>query len=69
VFQHPPNAIWSARTSAEITQVDLCRLARISLSTLRNAERGIVTTATLVKLARALNVHVDQLTGRKEATL
>ena len=67
MFHHPPNPIWSARLKAEITQVDLCRRARVSLSTLRNAERGIVTTSTLNKIARALGVSVDDLTGRKEA--
>lgn len=66
MFHHPPNPIWSARINAEFTQVELCRIARISLSTLRNAERGIVTTATLAKIARALNVPVDRLAGRSE---
>lgn len=48
-------------------QTDLCRLAGLSLSTLRNAERGIATRRTLRLLARALEVSIDELTRRRES--
>lgn len=59
------NPVRLARLRAQIAQTDLCRLTRKSLSTIRNAERGIATRATLAAIARALNVPLDELTGRK----
>lgn len=54
-----------ARDRAGISQITLSLRAKLSLSTVRNAERGLATKATLTAIARALGVDVDTLTGRK----
>ena len=69
MFQHPPNPIWSARLEAGLSQLTLCVRARVSLSTLRNAERGIVTHATLTKLSRALGVSLDLLVATDDQVI
>ncbi|MBE2252395.1 MAG: helix-turn-helix transcriptional regulator [Myxococcus sp.] len=55
----------AARARAGLTQLQLALRTRLSLSTLRNAERGLFTTATISAIARALGVSVDELIGRK----
>lgn len=61
-----PNPIRSVREAAGLSQVELSLLARVCLSTLRNAEQGIATRRTLRLLARALKLSsVDQLSGRR----
>jgi transcriptional regulator with XRE-family HTH domain len=64
--QQNTNPIRIARDRADISQVTLCLRSRLSLSTIRNAERGLATKTTLAAIARALSVSVDTLTGRKE---
>jgi transcriptional regulator with XRE-family HTH domain len=59
--------IRAARTRAELTQVQLALCSDLSLTTIRNAERGIATRRTLRAIARVLGVSVDDLTGRKAA--
>lgn len=61
-IHHPVRA---ARERAGLTQLELAIRTRLSLSTLRNAERGLSTKATLNAIARALSVSVDELTGRR----
>lgn len=56
-----------ARERTGITQVQVAIRSGLSLSTLRNAERGLATKRTLRLLARVFGVEVDALTGRKEA--
>lgn len=56
-----------ARERAGLTQVQVAIRSRLSLSTLRNAERGLATKRTLRLLARVLSVGLDTLTERKEA--
>lgn len=63
---HNPIAV--IRTKRGLTQTEVARLTRLSLGTVRNAERGLHTRTTLAKLARVLSVTVDELTGRKEST-
>lgn len=60
-----PNPIREARIVQNIDQIKLARLTKRSLSTIRNAERGLATLATLRAIASALGVTVDELTGRK----
>ena len=59
------NPIRLARERARIPQTMLALRAKRSLSTIRNAERGIATRTTLAAIARALNVSIDELTNRK----
>lgn len=55
------------RESRRISQFQLTLRTspRLSLSTVRLAERGLHSARTLRILARALGVTVDDLTGRK----
>jgi transcriptional regulator with XRE-family HTH domain len=62
---HPPNPIWTVRLRDGRTQIEVCVEAGLSLSTLRNAERGLATRQTIAKLAKVFGVPVDVLTGRK----
>ena len=61
------NPVRRARERARLSQVQLAVRARVSLSTLRNAEQGLSTLRTLGALARALGLDVDSLTGRRAA--
>ena len=65
MFQEPTNPIQLARHRAGISQVTLSLRARLSLSTIRNAEHGIATRSTLAAVARALGISVDELIGRR----
>lgn len=68
MLQEPnTNPIRTARESKKWSQVELSIHSRVSLSTIRNAERGLATARTLRRLARALGVTVDDLTGRRAA--
>ena len=55
------NAIAVARIAKGLTQIQLCLKAKVSLSTLRNAERGLATRATLTRLARVLSVPFEAI--------
>jgi transcriptional regulator with XRE-family HTH domain len=59
------NPIRLARDRAGLDQIAVALRARISLSTLRLAERGIASTRTRAAIARALGIDVDALLGRK----
>lgn len=63
------NPVRQARERAGLSQIQLSLKAKRSLSTLRNAEQGLATKATLAALARALGVPIDVLTGKKPALL
>jgi transcriptional regulator with XRE-family HTH domain len=59
------NPFLAARKRAKKTQLQLAVLTGLSLTTLRNAERGLSTGATLRRVARVLGVSVEELLGRK----
>ena len=59
------NAVQQARTNGGHTQVETAVGSRVSLGTIRLAERGIITRRTAARLARFLGVEVDVLLGRK----
>lgn len=63
-MQQNTHPIRLARDRAGFTQVTLSLRAGLSLSTIRNAERGIATRPTLAKIARVLGVGVDVLRNR-----
>lgn len=65
-MQQNTNPLRLARDRAGLTQVALSLSAKLSLGTIRNAERGIATKRTLARVARALGVAVDDLTGRRD---
>ena len=60
-----PNPVRETRIGKNVDQIGLARLSKKSISTIRNAERGLATLSTLQAIARALGVTVDELTGRK----
>ena len=64
-MQQNTHPIRLARDRAGITQITLSLRSRLSLSTIRNAERGLATKSTLTAIARALGVSVDVVSGRK----
>ena len=55
------NAIAVARIAKGLTQIQLCLRAKVSLSTLRNAERGLATRPTLTRIARALSLPFESI--------
>ncbi len=63
--QIDPSPVQRARAQRGESQISLAQKSRRSLSTIRNAERGLATLATLQAIARVLGVTVDELTGRK----
>jgi hypothetical protein len=67
-MQQNNNPIRLARDQKGVTQVTLSLWSKRSLTTIRNAERGIATKTTLKAIARALGVSIDVLTGRKEVS-
>lgn len=58
--------IRAARERAGWTQITLSLRAGVSLSTERLAERGLATTRTLARIARALGVPLEDLRPRLE---
>lgn len=61
------DAIRGARRRAGLSQVKLAVRAGVSLSTIRLAETaGVATSRTLVGIARALGMRIDDLRGRHE---
>jgi putative transcriptional regulator len=63
VTEHLANAIKAERERAGLTQAALAELVGVSRKTVNTVENGVFTpSATLaIKLARALNVPVEQL--------
>lgn len=61
------NPVRLARLRARKEQVALARETNRSVTTIRNAERGIASRKTLLAIAKALNVSIDELMGRKAA--
>ena len=61
--EHLANAIKAERERAGLTQAALAELVGVSRKTVNTVENGVFTpSATLaIKLARALNVPVEQL--------
>lgn len=58
----------SARIELGLSQQVAATRAGMSTNRLRDLERhGLATLETIALLARVLNVHVDALTGKKEA--
>lgn len=56
-----------ARAAAGFSQPQAALRARVSIATLRLAERGIATPRTLGRLAIAFGVSLEQLRGRVTA--
>lgn len=56
-----PNPVRAAREKAGITQFQLALRTELSLSTVRNAERGIGSVHTFAAIARVLRVEVYAL--------
>lgn len=66
-LQRNTNPVAVARVRAGLSQVELALRAGKSVSTVRLAEAGIATTATLTCLAKALELpSIDELTGRRD---
>ena len=64
-LQKNTNPVALARVRAGLTQVELALRSKKSVATVRLAESGISTITTLARLATALGVDVDELTGRR----
>lgn len=61
------NPICREREAKGLTQVDLARETRRSITTIRYAERGLASPATLRAISRILGVSVERLLGHIEA--
>lgn len=57
----PGSKVKNERIKAGMSQIDLALKAKVGLSTVRLAERGIVSTATLNAISSALGVPFAQL--------
>lgn len=56
-----PNPLRVARERAGLTREKLCAEAGVSYHTLQNAERGLATERTIVRVAAVLGVSADAL--------
>lgn len=63
------NPIRAARLQLGLTQIQLALRTRRSLSTIRLAERGVVSKSTLTSIAAVLNLPVDRLLGHDASTV
>lgn len=62
-----PNPIAVARDAKNMSQVSLALAAKVSLGTIRLAEKGLATKRTLVKVARVLGLKFDEVSGRSKS--